>query len=490
MGYACPKSPIAGEGVEKTMSVVGKKNVPMVVLAFFYLAFLGVEYLFDEKVANLAGAGSVAMAESAVVGVSVVGFLLYPLALKLAACRIRPLLLAAGGASAACSVALGVAEQLAATYVAGAAGLLCLGFVGAAAHDAVSHEREDAGIASAVGIAYTAAIILQVELQGLTGAGLMRAALLAAACLASAALATARAAAPKAPGTAAPDDAPATRALPVLAAIVALMTCIFSTLNVTLTGMHAAGQVDLGSWPRLLLAASALASGFALDRLSRRYAPVAMALVSTLSCFAIFSAVSGGPALLCAAVFYLGSGAFVVFFTSAFMLAGHASSPSGLWPSAGRVVNNVVSLAVAAPALALVSRANGLAVSAVVLALLAVIYALVFLWLEKGTGPTVSDEPPAPATPPAPDARPAPALLGPDQKLAAFCSAFGLTEREAEVLAALTTSDSSMQDLARQLYMSRTALYRHISSMCGRVGVDNRQALLLCYFSWQPEDLG
>lgn len=172
--------------------------------------------------------------------------------------------------------------------------------------------------------------------------------------------------------------------------------------------MHAAGQVDLGSWPRLLLAASALASGFALDRLSRRYAPVAMALVSTLSCFAIFSAVSGGPALMCAAVFYLGSGAFVVFFTSAFMLAGRASSPSGLWPSAGRVVNNVVSLAVAAPALALVTRANSLAISAVVLVVLAAIYAPVFLWLEKGAEPTVPGEPPAPAAATLADAPSAP----------------------------------------------------------------------------------
>ena len=323
-----PKAADCRGGVEKTMSDVGKKNLPMAVLSFFYLAFLGVEYLFDEKVANLAGAGSVAIAESAVVGVSVVGFLLYPLALKLAARRIKFSLLAVGGAAAACSVTLGVAEQLATIYVAGAAGLLCLGFVGAAAHDAVAREREDAGIASIVGVAYAVAIIVQVELQGLTEAGLMRAALLAAACLASAALAGVRAAAPKTPETAASDDAPTTRALPVLAAIVALMTCIFSTLNVTLTDMHAAGQVDLGSWPRLLLAGSALASGFALDRLSRRYAPVAMALVSTLSCFAIFSAVSGGPALMCAAVFYLGSGAFVVFFTSAFMLAGRASSPT------------------------------------------------------------------------------------------------------------------------------------------------------------------
>lgn len=419
----------------------------MAALAFFYLAFLGVEYLFDEKVALLAGAGSVAMAESVVVGISVAGFLLYPPALRFSERRIKPLLLVAGGLAAACSVEIGVAEQPVAVYVAGAVGLLCLGFVGVAAHDAVAREREDAGIASTVGVAYTAAILLQVELQELTEAGLMRAALLAAA-------------------------------------------RIFSTLNVTLTGMHAAGQVDLGSWPRLLLAASALASGFALDRLSRRYAPVAMALVSTLSCFAIFSAVSGGPALMCAAVFYLGSGAFVVFFTSAFMLAGRASSPSGLWPSAGRVVNNVVSLAVAAPALALVTRANSLAISAVVLVVLAAIYAPVFLWLEKGAEPTVPGEPPAPAAAILADAPSAPAPLDPDQRLAAFSSAFGLTERETEVLAALTTSDSSMQDLARQLFMSRTALYRHISSLCGRVGVDNRQALLLCYFSWRPEDLG
>ena len=475
------------------MSVIRKKNIPMAALAFFYLAFLGTEYLFDEKITLLAGGGSVAMAESVVVGISVVGFLLYPLALKVFVRRLKPLLLSAGGVAAVCSVAIGVAEQPAVIYAAGAVGLLCLGIAGAAAHDAVAREDEASGIASTVGVAYAAAILLQIELQALTPAGPLRAALLAVAALASTGLSAASAAEPTAGLNPDPDDAPGTRALPILAGIVALMTCIFSTLNVTLTGMHAAGEIDLGSWPRVLLAASALASGFALDRLSRRYAPVVMALVSTLSCFAVFSAANDGSALMSAAVFYLGSGAFVVFFTSAFMLAGRASSPSGLWPSAGRVVNNVVSLAVAAPALILVARANSLATSAVVLVVLAAIYALVFLWLEKAAAPAAaSGEPPAsPDAPmPTPDAPPAPAPLSPDQKLAAFSAAFGLTARETEVLAALTTSDSSMQDLARELYMSRTALYRHISSMCGRVGVDNRQALLLRFFSWQPEDQG
>lgn len=126
------------------MSVIRKKNVPMAALAFFYLAFFGVEYLFDEKVALLAGAGSVAMAESVVVGISVAGFLLYPPALRFSERRIKPLLLVAGGLAAACSVEIGVAEQPVAVYVAGAVGLLCLGFVGTAAHDAVAREREDA----------------------------------------------------------------------------------------------------------------------------------------------------------------------------------------------------------------------------------------------------------------------------------------------------------------------------------------------------------
>ena len=116
------------------MSVI-RKNVPMAALAFFYLAFLGVEYLFDEKVALLAGAGSVAM-----VGISVAGFLLYPPALRFSERRIKPLLLVAGGLAAACSVEIGVAEQPVAVYVEGAVGLLCLGFVGAAAHDAVARE--------------------------------------------------------------------------------------------------------------------------------------------------------------------------------------------------------------------------------------------------------------------------------------------------------------------------------------------------------------
>lgn len=203
-----------------------------------------------------------------------------------------------------------------------------------------------------------------------------------------------------------------------------------------------------------------------------------------------------GPIVLSVAVFYLGSGAFVTFFTSAFMRAGGDIEPAGLWPSVGRVTNNAVSLAVAAPALALVSEAHELSASAVVLVVLAGIYATVFLLqereaealrasaaaVEKNDAPAGGDGVERSAAPQ--EAAGTPVTLDPAQKLAAYAAAFGLTSRETEVLEALTTSDASMQDVARGLYISRSALYRHISSICGRVGVQNRQALLLHYFSW------
>lgn len=280
--------------------IINKKNAPMVGLALFYLAFLGGEFLFDERVGALAGASAVALAESVVVGISVAGFLLYPVMLRLAGNRARNVLYVAGGVSAACLVALGLAGSLGVVYAAGGVGLLCLGLVGAAAHDAIARADEPVGLGAAVGAAYAAGVLLQVGLQ--------------------------------------------------------------------------------------------------------------------------------------------------------------------------------------------------LATSAVVLVVLAAIYVLVFLGLERGSAATEgsaadlgSGLAPAPAPLDTPADSQTSASLDPAQKLSAFVEAFGLTDREAEVLGALTTSDANMQELAQELYISRSALYRHISSICKRVGVENRQALLLRYFAWEPD---
>ena len=48
---------------------------------------------------------------------------------------------------------------------------------------------------------------------------------------------------------------------------------------------------------------------------------------------------------------------------------------------------------------------------------------------------------------------------------ARFAEEYRLTDREQEVLRELLESDESVQDIAGKLYISRTALYKHISSL-------------------------
>lgn len=65
--------------------------------------------------------------------------------------------------------------------------------------------------------------------------------------------------------------------------LVALMTCVFSTLDNTVTLVHSSGETDTGQWPRALLALSGLAAGFVFDWKSRQYMGPIMYCVMMLS---------------------------------------------------------------------------------------------------------------------------------------------------------------------------------------------------------------
>lgn len=51
----------------------------MLSLAFFYFVFLGTEYLFDKRMALCTDPTGVVLAQSYILGVSVLGFLVYSL---------------------------------------------------------------------------------------------------------------------------------------------------------------------------------------------------------------------------------------------------------------------------------------------------------------------------------------------------------------------------------------------------------------------------
>lgn len=62
-----------------------------------------------------------------------------------------------------------------------------------------------------------------------------------------------------------------------------------------------------------------------------------------------------------------------------------------------------------------------------------------------------------------------------------------MTDREQDVLQYLLVSDSSVQDIAQQMAISRPVLYRHISSLNEKTGTKSRIGLLQFYYEWIPE---
>ena len=73
----------------------------------------------------------------------------------------------------------------------------------------------------------------------------------------------------------------------LLILLVLLMTCIFSTLDNAVTLVHSSGEMDIGQWPRILLAFSGLVAGFVFDFKNRKYMGIIMYCVMVLSTICI-----------------------------------------------------------------------------------------------------------------------------------------------------------------------------------------------------------
>ena len=69
----------------------------------------------------------------------------------------------------------------------------------------------------------------------------------------------------------------------ILILLVSLLTIVFSTLDNAVTIYHANKVLDIGRWPRLLLAFSALLAGFLYDIRSRKYMSIIIYCVMVLS---------------------------------------------------------------------------------------------------------------------------------------------------------------------------------------------------------------
>lgn len=119
------------------------------------------------------------------------------------------------------------------------------------------------------------------------------------------------------------------------------MTCIFSIMDSSVTILHIRGSLELEKWPRIILALSALISGFLFDIKNRQHAAIIMYSVMMLStlCIVILKLTDAFVSGLI--IFYFSAGFFAVFFTASFMeLSTYMKSPE-LWAGLGRAINNL-----------------------------------------------------------------------------------------------------------------------------------------------------
>lgn len=512
-------------GMGDTTAYLRRGIREIICLALFFFTFLACEYLFDVRMAEFVSPNEVVIYESLVIGASVIGFFVRPILYYRRPHAIDATSDVTGVLLVAALLLLIMAVQVEVVIAGGLVACCALGYCGSTAHANFARRfARTPCLARAAALSYAMGVLVQVLNHMVMPVGIPQQAVLVVCAIAQVALLHGARRAklrdesdpnfePSAAGLSVDaleygakwhDDPEAKaafrRAVVRLTVATAYLSSVFAALNAGFTTLHAVGAVDLGDWPRLLLVVSSLAAGALFDLHGRSYMNIGMtcaAMLSTLSFFVLIVDGNGGNELAATIIFYLGSGFFVVFFTTKYAAVSLYARWSYFWPCMGRVVNNVCSMLVTAPAVAIISSQNVLAAVIVVLVLfVGIAISLLGQFGQDGEGEAThgglalaTDDLGVSCEPGQADTVPleTPELSFGD-RLDGFVAAFGLTKRERDVLEALVVSDDSVQDVAAALFLSRSTLYRHIASINKKTGASSRAALINFFWSWTPQD--
>ena len=207
------------------------------------------------------------IAQNYALGVNALGFLIYPLINRSVRERNKTILIfSLSFLSIICIFLIQQHISFSVTLAAGVVLFLLLGVFGGSVHYLAACTIRTERIAGLVGISYAAGILLQYANNNLVNIEIAEAAVLSVslAVLSVLIMRTRRihkealASDETAPlRTALRPDEMSRKKIPaglLLVLLVALMACVFSTLDNAITLGHAAGTMDIGQWPRMLLA--------------------------------------------------------------------------------------------------------------------------------------------------------------------------------------------------------------------------------------------
>lgn len=440
-------------------------------MAIFTFIFLGIEYLFVDMISLLVSENTVVLSQNYVLGMSCLGFVLYPLYNRYFKGLSRRICI---GISAIIIVALITIIYLHPTYlitfITGLVLFLFLGGLGGVtSYKAICILPDQKYLARCVGISYMIGIILQFINNNFVSLPLLESIVLDIFMGILMFILT------TIPNTLNHhlDVSKVKKERQIcgglLILLVFMMSCVFSTLDNAVTFLHATGEVNIEEFPRVLLALSGLLGGIIFDFKDRRFMSMIMYCVMLLSTICIVVLKYSESLLIGLLIFYMISGFFVVFFTASFMEIASYMKFSDLWAGLGRAVNNLAAVILSRSSLVLINSQGNLMVVVLVICLFVIVTIIASTYslqrkvlIEKlGESKIV--------------------LLSKEEKLLKIKEQYTFTPREIEVFEYLTSTEDSVQDIANNMYISKRTLERYISSIYKKTGVKSRIGLLNIY---------
>lgn len=448
----------------------------IVIMGIFTFIFLCTEYLYVNRISGNISENKTVLVQNYALGVSALGFVLYPVLNRYCKKKYRKLwLIAISVISLFGILAICQSDTYEVILIAGFIVSLMLGMFGSGVFYTATHLiKDDRYLARTVGLGYVLGILLQFINNNLIPLEMMEAIVLDISLLVLSMLLIKLEPQHAFAGIKSKQINEASYVKGkklgiVLIVLIILMSCIFSTLDNAVTLVHAAGTFDIGQLPRILLAVSGLVSGFLFDLQDRKYMSLSMycmMLVSTI-CIAVFK--FSGPFLAGLIVFYLTAGFFVVFFTTSFMELSLYMKRADFWAGLGRAVNNITAAVISIGSLKLLSMGTNMLVFIFLIGMfIAVsIVAVLYTFQRQQLMDEIKEEKKT--------------ELSVQEKIKIITEQYTLTPREKEVFYQLVFTEDSIQEIADKLYISKRTLERHISSIYEKTGMKSRVGLINIY---------
>lgn len=453
----------------------------VLLMSLFTFTFLGAEFLFVDMISRIVSGNQSVSAQNYALGISVIGFVLYPFFCRVCKGRLQSAVTTSAAIlSAVCMFLICRHSTYTLTMCMGLLLFLILGAFGSAVFfKSLCLLEDNTHLARLVGISYLLGVLIQIANNNLIHTATFEAGILSAAILLLAVTlirAENNSIIPAFSKEKTNEDSGENRngslkIAVVLIILVALLTCIFSTLDNAVTLYHASGVVNIGQWPRILLAFSGLFAGFLFDMAGRKYMSMVMYCVMILSATCLVVLQFAGPFTAGLIIFYLSAGFFAVFFTTSFMEIARYTKMPELWAGLGRAVNNLVAVTITGGSLALLHSGNNIAITTIelILFVLASVAAFIYTNMRKSffEGLDAKDRD----------------KLSSSERLQKLSEQFSLTPREAEVLGLLVNTEDGLQTIADNLYVSRRTLERYVSALYEKTGTKSRVGLVSLYNS-------